>query len=291
MHNYLKGFIVIIVSLFAISAYAETNCPAQYLSGTAPVIKSAQKDVKTQELCFDTFVVMHSGVTKTPLWSAEHLTYINIESAHGIKRVNAFHAEGRLSPDDRAELADYAKSGYDRGHLAPSGDMPTRRAQQQSFSLANMIPQNSDNNRNLWEGIESAVRTLTKHKGELYVLTGPLYLGSNVKRLNGRVLVPTHIYKLVYDPQSNRGAAYYVKNEAGNSWQAISINKLEEIAGIDFFPNMATSFKDRMLTLPEPTPHGFGEHSHNNSGHHSGVGDSGFIRHTIARHMLRNLFR
>lgn len=258
--DFLKNFIVIIVFSLAYfglytQAGAESGCSAQYLYGRPPVIKSAPKAVRTQELCFDVFAVTHSGVTKTPLWSAEHLTYTNIGSARGIKRVNAFHAEGRLSPDDRAELADYAKSGYDRGHMAPSGDMPTHGAQQQSFSLANMIPQNPDNNRNLWEGIEAAVRTLTVHKGELYVITGPLYSSSTVKRLNGRVLVPTHIYKLVWDPQSNRGAVYYVKNEPGNSWQAISINQLEQIAGIDFFPDMATSFKDRMLPLPEPTPH------------------------------------
>ena len=42
--------------------------------------------------------------------------------------------------------------------MSPNGDMGTPEAQQQSFSLANMIPQAPKLNRVLWEGIESAVR-------------------------------------------------------------------------------------------------------------------------------------
>ena len=210
---------------------APTDCPSQYLYATAPNILSEQKAAKTHELCSDNFAVMHSGVTRTPLWSAEHLTRSNLEHAKGLKRINNFHAEDRLPASERSELSDYSRSGYDRGHMSPSGDMPTQQAQSQSFSLANMVPQDPDNNRHLWEGIEAAVRTLAKKTGELYVITGPLYLEQNVKRLNGRVLVPTNIFKIVFDPQRNMGAAYYVKNEPGNEWHALSISQLEELAG------------------------------------------------------------
>ena len=42
--------------------------------------------------------------------------------------------------------------------MSPSGDMATPQARYQSFSLANMIPQQPCNNEVVWEGIESAVR-------------------------------------------------------------------------------------------------------------------------------------
>ena len=52
-----------------------------------------------------------------------------------------------------------------------------------------------------------AVRSLARSRGELYVISGPLYIGSSVQGLNGRVFVPTNIYKIVYDPKSLKEAA------------------------------------------------------------------------------------
>jgi endonuclease G len=198
---------------------------------------------------------MHSGISRTPLWSAEHLTRSNIFEARKLERHNDFHHESQLIPTDRAELKDYSKSGFDRGHMSPNADMPTEEAQQQCFTLANMVPQNPDNNRHLWEGIESAVRNLTIRNGELYVISGPLFLGSNLKRLNGRVLVPSHLYKIVFDPMTNIGAAYFVKNEPGEEWEIMSISQLEKIAGIDFFPRLSNSVKQKKLMLPSPREH------------------------------------
>ena len=89
-------------------------------------------------------------------------------------------------------------------HLAPAADMPDERAQHESFSLANMIPQDPQSNRGLWSGIESAVRGLARNSGELYVVSGPVFQGATLQRLRGRVLVPTHIFKAVYDPKPTK---------------------------------------------------------------------------------------
>jgi endonuclease G len=107
----------------------------------------------------------------------------------------------------------------------------------------------------LWEGIESAVRNLAIRRGELYIISGPLFIGDNLKRLNGRLLVPSHLYKIVFDPVKNSGAAYFVKNEPGEEWQVMSISQLEKIAGIDFFPRLSNSIKQKKLMLPSPREH------------------------------------
>ncbi|WP_119681714.1 DNA/RNA non-specific endonuclease [Indioceanicola profundi] len=82
------------------------------------------------------------------------------------------------------------EAGYDRGHLAPNGDMPESESQHQSLSLARMILQALDYNRNL-----TATRGRALGRGERYVVTGPVYQGSEIEALKGRAPIPTHIYK------------------------------------------------------------------------------------------------
>jgi endonuclease G len=205
---------------------------------------------RTQQLCFKLFSVMESGVTRTPLWSAEHLEAANLAAAQQLSRENSFHPEERLPAGQRAELSDYARSGFDRGHMAPNGDMPDRESQHDSFSLANMVPQNGENNRHLWASIEGAVRKMARREGDLYVVTGPAFLGSDLQRV-GNVLVPTHLYKLVWSPRQKAGAAWFVENTADAKPNVIPIPELERIIGINLLPALSDQEKERMLDLPK----------------------------------------
>lgn len=250
----LAAAVIVLLLAPALAEAAKTHCPEFFPGQQAPDLLNARLEARTRELCYSAFAVLHSGITRTPLWAAEHLTRAQVNAARGLDRINRFHAEPRLPPGDRAELADYARSGFDRGHMAPSGDMPDAKAQGESFSLANMIPQNPDNNRNLWERIESAVRTLTRRDGEIYVVTGPVYAGETLQSLNGRVLVPTSIFKAIYDPKRRQAGAYLVANAEGDEWEAVSIAQLAQITGLDVFPALPAAIKETAMTLPEPTP-------------------------------------
>lgn len=229
---------------------APTQCGNIYYGNSAPDILNTKLTPKTKELCYLSFAVMHSGISRTPLWSAEHLTREQLRSKS--ERTNDFHPEEQLSLNDRAELDDYSRSGYDRGHMAPSADMPNEHAQHESFSLANMIPQVPGNNRGIWSSIEAATRHLTNQKGQLYIITGPLFMGTDLKHIGGRVLVPAKIYKAIYDPASGQGAAYLVDNVEGDSYKVISISELEKISSIRHFPKMSPSAKQTPMSLPEP---------------------------------------
>jgi endonuclease G len=149
------------------------TCNPIFAGQPPPVLLNARLAERTTMLCNDAYAALASGLTRGPLWSAEHLTADDLARARTLPREGRFHADERLSLDDRAELSDYTRSGYDRGHMTPSGDMPDANAQQQSFSLANVVPQTAALNRNVWEGIESAVRHLADRQGGLYVVTGP----------------------------------------------------------------------------------------------------------------------
>jgi endonuclease G len=226
------------------------SCNDHFVDGQAPRITNPKLDKATEELCFNVFSVLHSGITRTPLWSAEHLQAENLAAAQELSRENSFHSESRLPPNQRAELSDYARSGFDRGHMAPNGDMPDRDSQRDSFSLANIVPQDGENNRNLWAGIEGAVRKMAKREGDLYVVTGPAFLGSDLKKV-GNVLVPTHLYKLVYSPRQRAGAAWFVENTPDAKANVIPIPELERIIGINLLPALSDADKERVLPLPE----------------------------------------
>ena len=241
--------IVLAGGLWAAGGVEAAQCPAHYVDGRPPEIRNEKMAVAATELCYKVFGVMHSGVTRTPLWSAEHLTAENVEAAQDLSRENAFHTESRLPANQRAELSDYARSGYDRGHLAPNGDMPDRRSQRESFTLANMVPQDADNNRHLWAGIEQVVRKMAKKEGDLYVITGPAFIGSDLRKV-GRVIVPSHLYKVVYSPRQRAGAAYFVENKADVPYQILSVAQLEARIGIELLPSLSKRQKEKLLRLP-----------------------------------------
>lgn len=237
-------------ALLAAGAAQAASCPVHYLDGRAPEIQNRKLAAGTQELCYGVFGIVHSGVTRTPLWSAEYIRADNLKRAQGLDRDDKFHAEARLPRSQRAELADYARSGFDRGHLAPSADMPDRRTQRESFSLANMVPQDRDHNRHIWAPIENAVRSMARKEGELYVITGPAFLGANLKKV-GNVIVPSHMYKVVYSPRQKLAAAWFTENRAEAPINVIPVAELERIVGIELLPSLSERQKERMLRLPK----------------------------------------
>jgi DNA/RNA endonuclease G (NUC1) len=117
------------------------NCDNQFLNGIRPVIENTALKERTRELCFKGFAVLHSGITRSPLYAVENLTKERVLGAKAIERQDAFHEETKLPKNERASLKDYERSGYDRGHLAPSDDMSDMQMQEESFSLANIVMQ------------------------------------------------------------------------------------------------------------------------------------------------------
>lgn len=75
-------------------------------------------------------------------------------------RSDDFRADSSIPFGYRAELDDYSGSGFDRGHMAPAGDMKrSRKVMSESFFLSNMSPQVGIGfNRHIWKNLEEAVR-------------------------------------------------------------------------------------------------------------------------------------
>lgn len=244
-------FAMALTALVSASAWSSTACPQHFAVGVPPTVTNPKLQARTQEVCFKAFAVLHSGVSRTALYAAEHLTRANLVKAQKLSRRDAFYPEEALPARDRAELNDYARSGYDRGHLAPSANFATRSAQAESFSLANMVPQVHVNNAGVWADIEAAVRHLATDEGELYVISGPAFVGGSLQRV-GRVLKPTHLWKVVYSPRQQRAGAYVVTNDETRTYSAMSVSELQKLTGVNALPGASQKIRDGRMKLPEP---------------------------------------
>ena len=217
------------------------DCPQFFADGIAPVVPQMKA---IRELCFDAFAILHSGQTKTPVFVAQRLSRESVADADE-KRVDKFFADARLPRAERAELDDYKGSGYSRGHMAPAGDMPTPAAMAQSFSLANMVPQNARQNSGPWAKIERDTRQyVTRAKGDVFVITGPFFeTGSSTSPTvigTNKVRVPSHLFKLVYDPSTGKAWAHWQQNaDDARAGPPISYSELTQRIGMELLPGAA----------------------------------------------------
>ena len=249
----LRSLICSLAVLASASALAGTACPQHFAAGQPPVVTNPKLQPRTQDLCFRAFAVLHSGLTRTPLYAAEHLTRQNVKNAGKLSRKDSFRAEDALPQSDRAELEDYERSGYDRGHMAPNANFATRKAQAESFSLANMVPQVHESNAGVWAGIESATRQLASAEGDIYVISGPAFIGGNLKKI-GNVLVPTHVWKVIYSPAQQKASAYLITNDATRDYAVLTVAKLEKMVSLSLLPGLPQQVRDAGMALPKPEP-------------------------------------
>lgn len=226
----LRQILLLIALVNPLSAFALfEDCKDLFPSQQIPSTSQTGRD-----LCFDSFAIYYSPQDKKPIYTAEKLSREQLLAPHP-RRSNQFYEEARLPFSERSLLSDYRGSGYDRGHNAPAGDMSNERAMAQSFSLANMMPQARLNNQGIWaKNVEEPTRLYVKRTaGDVYVFTGSTGNSGSIGK--GQVTIPSHLYKLVYDPNKNRAWAYWVENtnEASMS-PPITYQDLMQKTGIDF---------------------------------------------------------
>ena len=229
MKSFRKLFLLVLL-LAPLSAFALfEECRDLFPEQQTPTSPQLGRD-----LCFDGFAIYYSPQDKKPIYTVEKLNRASLTGQRP-RRSNQFYEEARLPFAERAQLSDYRGSGYDRGHNAPAGDMNNDRSMAQSFSLANMMPQARQNNQGIWaKNVEEPTRQYAKRvSGDIYVYTGSLGSAGSIGR--GRVTIPSHLYKLVYDPAKNSAWAFWIENtNEAKMTPPISYQELMQKTGIDF---------------------------------------------------------
>ncbi|MGY6562470.1 MAG: DNA/RNA non-specific endonuclease [Luteibaculaceae bacterium] len=146
----------------------------------------------------------------------------------------------------------YDGFGFDRGHLAPSADFRwSPKALSESYYYSNMSPQRAAFNRGKWAELEDFYRDyVIRNKVPLHVVTVVKLHDSlpRVKRSVNQVSIPEFYGKAAYDPVNNRVSAFIMPNTSLNEpveWYSITLDSLERYTGVNFFPNVKITEKQK----------------------------------------------
>ena len=234
------------------------------------LIPTLTETIPGQLLKRDVYLTSYNHDTKCPNWVAWVLTREsaqgNVEKkiwfdddgrAIGIKEFSANMVKGTYIYDAEAEkpcpgFADWDEmpAGMSHGHMCPAADCQTSPAAiNQSFLLTNMCVQAQRLNTGSWNRLEMKCRNLAIKYGKIYIVTGPIFNNGKVTSTMGKnkVAIPDAFFKVLLclegEPKAI-GFIYPNNNDKQNMQDAVrTVNQIEEITSIDFFPQLLTSKK------------------------------------------------
>jgi endonuclease G len=255
-------------SLLILSAFASTETFAQRATVTQgkPNPNCAQFQVYGYPATSDTkilrrgfytcrigYAALYDPAERTPLWVAEHVSKINFAGAAERDQLD-FVPDPDIPSGALPSQSDYERSGFDRGHMAPAADFKSSQlAMNATFQFANAIPQTPQSNRGVWKQLEDATRELAIRRGELYVITGPVFSTPQRARLNGRISIPDAVFKILVDPKARSMTGFIIPNTAsvGKDFRVyqVKVRDVERSTGLNFNPQLSRSLADKMEVL------------------------------------------
>ena len=167
-----------------------------------------------------------------------------------ITRRNCFKADPAIKMNP-VRPQDYARSGYDKGHLAPAADMTySLPSMENSFLMTNISPQIPGCNRGIWKRVENQVRRWAIREEKLYIITGPIFPKNPPIMGKTAIPVPEAFYKVVLDltpPMKMIG--FIVPNKTSKSQLssfAVPVKTVENMTGFNFFSELDDNLEKRL---------------------------------------------
>ena len=197
------------------------------------------------------YTASYNAANRIPNWVAWHLTASHV-GGHYNRNNEVFHEDPEVS-NPRAYDSDYRGSGYDRGHMCPSGDNKwNKEAQEQSFLFTNICPQRHNLNTGAWNDVELQCRAWAKRYGDLYIVCGPVLYDQQHKTIGrNRVVVPEAFFKVVLRKQDNyyKAIGFVYENKGASrdmSRYVRSIDDVEQLTGFDFFSALPDNIEEKI---------------------------------------------
>lgn len=201
-------------------------------------------------------IIRHSGYTvsynkdlKIPNWVSYELT--REETKGKEKRGNRFIADP-LVTGQIATNADYTRSGYDKGHMAPAADMKwSPEAMKESFYFSNMCPQHPQLNRRGWKNLEDKIRNWAIADSAIIIICGPIIEKQPKTIGKNKVVVPQQFFKVVLSPfvKPIRAIGFLFNNEQAVeplSSYVVTVDSIESLTNMDFFAPLPDEIENRI---------------------------------------------
>jgi len=203
------------------------------------------------------FTLEYSEKHEQAKWVYYHVTKENLYNRY-YERTDNYRPDPAVSTGS-AQLIDYKNSGFDRGHLAPAAVFKfSDEAMSKSFYMSNMSPQRPAFNRGIWKKLEESVRDWARRDEFLHVVTGPALEEYMDKIGPNMVSVPNYFYKVILDYKGPeiKGIGFILPNRKSDAplhLFAKSIDSLELIVGLDFFPDLPDSIENAVEAKFDPS--------------------------------------
>ena len=195
-----------------------------------------------QILCRLGYAIGYDYSRKSAEWVAYVLTP-QIHSSANVPRQDNFRPDLELPVDSRKTLRDFEEPVFDRGHLVSSASLDASvQMNSETFLLSNMVPQLPGLNRAGWKGLENRERKWSTQRGILVAYTGAIYQGNNLAYIGDNVPVPTHFYKVLFDPRREEAISFIIPHTrvltSELSRYLVSIDQVEKLTGLDFLDRL-----------------------------------------------------
>lgn len=138
--------------------------------------------------------------------------------------------------------AEYANSGYDRGHMAPSyaiGKVWGPKAQLETFLMSNIVPQKHEMNDGVWNSIERMeMDDFVPRFGAIRVVCGPVF-SEPTNRMASGIPIPWGCFKAIQRPDGQTIVFLVPQNPTSPRPEdyLTSIEKVVELTNINLFPD------------------------------------------------------
>ena len=191
-----------------------------------------------QLLCREGYALGYNYSRKAADWVAYRLTP-EIHDSANVPRQDDYRTDEQVPEAYRTFNSDYSGSGYDRGHLVSSASLDANeQMNSETFLLSNISPQDPDMNRAGWLTLENWERQWATERGEIFVYVGAVFSDGAKEVIGDGLDVPTHFYKVLFDPTLGESTAYLFPNEpvAASEVSGLrnTVDSIELISGQNF---------------------------------------------------------